>query len=328
MDLEQAARVHAGLAHALIGLWRACPVSQQVLQSELDLWSDRLVISDDEFFVQVADRLTLMGGEQAVIDALRVVQPAQPYLNAMFVAVVARARAVYEAHADWAADELQLRVALGRNSPYPDEPGFGELGAAACIPPRVDLRPSEVTLTLVPPRLGPPSWASVPYLLCHELVCHASQAADADSTDPFTEGWMDMVALELHDRWIDDVFPWDPAFAKEAGHRLSDVVRRGGPHLREPHMTTRGSRGTGWAAAGWVLGKIRPFALDSEGAWMDFECLSVQLNRLHVVPALHKSFVAKVNACQGDLALATRLTVVLRHWLAGEATPAEVFSFK
>ena len=198
----------------------------------------------------------------------------------------------------------------------------------ACVPPREETEdPAVVKLTFVPSRLGPPSWAAVPYLLCHELVCHVNQAAPLSSEDPFAEGWMDMVALQLHNQWAEDIFPWAPARARKAASRLSEAVLTRWRDLPEPYMTTRAVRAQGQEAARLVEEKLHPFHDPSQPV-PELVRLSLQLNRASPTVADRLEFVSKVNDVEFDPVLHARLLAELRLWYENSGRAAKVLSFR
>jgi hypothetical protein len=195
------------------------------------------------------------------------------------------------------------------------------------VPPREDAwAPATVKLTFVPGLLGPPSWASVPYLLCHELICHVNQAAPMSSEDPFAEGWMDLVALRLHNQWAEEIFPWAPASARAAAARLSDTVLQRWPGLPEPHMTTRAARQLGHVAAEWVQEKLRPF-LDPSQVLPELIRLSLQLNRVSLTVADRLEFVTRVNRGRSEPVIQAHLLARLRRWLENIEQADRVLSF-
>jgi hypothetical protein len=75
-------------------------------------------------------------------------------------------------------------------------------------------RISEIRLHIDPDLLDVPSFLAVPYLFCHELVCHAWQGIQTKSAasrnkisstrmdDYFAEGWMDAVAYHIFDAFV------------------------------------------------------------------------------------------------------------------------------
>lgn len=325
-------KVHAAVAHALLNVWPVCPKTQRVLHAELELWSadQRSTASSDEYLEWLTQRVTTRGIEAAAVAALQQAkndfQNIDEHIKLIFQQTSELTRERYLACTDWTMGETKLEVEAVNNPLYPDPVGFGELGTAACVAPRSEEAPTEVKLTLIPSLLGPPSWAAVPYLLCHELVCHVNQAAPMDSGDPFAEGWMDFVAKLLHDQWVDQIFPWAPAMARSAASRLSDIVLRRWPGLVEPHMTTRAARVQGQYAAGWAeqhLGS-RQDVLEQAA---NLICLSLQLNRTPSTVADRKAFVAKVNHASLDPALRARFSATLARWLNNQASAAEVLFF-
>jgi hypothetical protein len=324
-------KVHAALAHQLLDIWPACPRAHQIVQSELEDWSLRAADSADEYLRLLIGRLRSAGVEQRVLDVLDGVQDAlehvDEYLRSMFEAALTLARDCYQRWADWSAASVNLDVAAATNPVYPDRPGFGELGAVACVPPREEPRaPAIVKLTFIPGLLGPPSWASVPYLLCHELICHVNQAAPMSSEDPFGEGWMDLVALQLHNHWAEEIFPWAPALARSSAARLSDDVLRRWRGLPEPHMSTRGLRYAGREAARWVEEKLVPFH-DPSKVPSELIRLSLQLNRASPTVADRIEFISRVN-CKSNPRLQAGLLAQLRRWVEDTEKAADrVLSF-
>jgi hypothetical protein len=324
-------RVHAALAHQLLDIWPVCPKDHQIVQSELEDWSLRAEDDADKYLRLLVGRLRSAGVEQRVLDALDGVQDqfehVDEYLDSMFEAALDLARDCYQRWADWSVASVDLDVGAVTNPVYPDLAGFGELGVVACVPPREEPQaPAIVKLTFIPGLLGPPSWASVPYLLCHELICHVNQAAPMSTEDPFGEGWMDLVALQLHNHWAGKIFPWAPALARSAAARLSDEVLRRWRGLSEPHMTTRAVRSRGRAAAQWVEDKLEPFH-DPGTVPSELIRLSLQLNRASPTVAARIEFISKVNDRSNPRRQAG-LLAQLRRWLEDTEKAADrVLSF-
>ena len=326
-----ALKVHAALAHGLLDTWPVCPRAQQVVQSELQGWPLRPQEDAGEYLLFLTDRLRSAGVERRVLSALDGVPDEFPrvdgYLTAMFETTVALVRDCYRRWADWPVQSVELDVAAVSNPIYPDSASFGELGVVACVPPREEAETSAVVkLTFVPGLLGPPSWASVPYLLCHELICHVNQAAPMSSEDPFAEGWMDLVALQLHDRWAEEIFPWAPELARRAAGRLSDAVLQRWPGLQEPHMRTRALRFLGREAAQWVQAKLRPFH-DPGRIPPELIRLSLQLNRVPLTVADRLEFISKINRSRFEPRVQASLLARLRLWLEDLEKADRVLSF-
>jgi hypothetical protein len=324
-------RVHAALAHQLLGIWPVCSKDHQIVQSELEGWSQRAEDDADKYLRLLVGRLRSAGVEQRVLDALDGVQDqlehVDEYLGSMFESALDLARDCYRRWADWSVASVDLDVGAVINPVYPDTGDFGELGVVACVPPReAPEAPAVVKLTFIPGLLGPPSWASVPYLLCHELICHVNQAAPMSSEDPFGEGWMDLVALRLHDHWAGQIFPWAPRLARTTGARLSNDVLRRWRGLPEPYMTTRGLRREGREAARWVEEKLEPFH-DLSETRSELIRLSLQLNRASPTVAGRIEFISKVN-CRSNPRLQAGLLVQLRRWLEDTEKAADkILSF-
>jgi len=323
-------KVHAALSHALLAVWPLCPETQKLLQAELGMWANpkRLDAPAEEYLDLITSRIATGGAEQLAIDALMEAKNEfhriDGYLQIAFEKISTLVNDRYHNCALGVARDAKLEIGAVRNPVYPDPVAFGEFGTIACVPPLAGHYGVTVKITIVPSLLGPPSWAAVPYLLCHELVCHIDQGAPMDSGDPFAEGWMDLVAKRLHDLWVNDIFPWAPAMALSAAGRLSDIVLRRWYGLAEPHMTTRAARFQGRRAAEFVeqiLGSSRDPATRT-----GLTCLSLQLNRTPSTVAARKDFVSRVNHASFDPALRARLLAALRHWSHG-GSPDDVLFF-
>jgi hypothetical protein len=143
------------------------------------------------------------------------------------------------------------------------------------------------------------------------------------SEDPFAEGWMDLVALQLHDQWAEKIFPWAPALARDAAARLSDGVLRRWRGLPEPHMTTRAVRSRGREAARWVQEKLRPFHDPSK---VPPELIRLSLNRVSPTVADRMEFISKVND-RSNPRLQASLLARLRLWLENIEKADRVLSF-
>jgi len=352
--------VHSALAHTLLGPWSVCPRSQQVIQSEIEGWALRPTANREEYLQLLTDRLRT-GGVDADVAAVLGQAPGElarveEHLRFMFETARGLVQDSYQAWADWQVPGIQLEIAARTKPVYPDQANFGELGIVACVPPRAGTDPAIVKLTLVPSRLGTPSWACVPYLLCHELVCHVNQAAPLDSLDPFAEGWMDFVAWQLHDEWADQLFPWAPAEARKAARSLSETVLKRWRDLPEPHMATRAARSLGRLAAEFVESKLQPFDAgrqppgagysqpdDGQQAFSLLARLSLQLNRVPAELSNRVSMVDRILKARDSSPSSDRykahLMADLRRWLAGddeplhrwltdEAEPPKVLSFR
>jgi hypothetical protein len=325
-------KVHAALAHQLLDTWPVCQKDHQIVQSELEDWSLRAENNAEKYLRLLIGRLQSAGVEQCVLDALDGVQDelehVDEHLRSMFETALGLTRDCYQLWADWSAASVDLKCAPATNPVYPDRAGFGELGVVACVPPREEPgAPAIVKLTFIPGLLGPPSWASVPYLLCHELICHVNQAGPMSSEDSFGEGWMDLVALQLHNHWAGKIFPWAPALARTAGARLSDDVLRRWRGLPEPHMTTRAVRDRGRAAAQWVEDALEKLTRTDQGSEpSEMVRLSLQLNRASPTLAGRIEFISKVND-RSNWRRQAGLLAELRRWLWDTEEVDRVLSF-
>ncbi len=187
-----------------------------------------------------------------------------------------------------------------------------------------------VKVTFVPALLGPPTWASVPSLLCHELIAHINQAAPMRSTDSFAEGWMDVVAEHYHQAWIGDLFPQCREFAVRSATELGVLTSQRYPTLKAISNKTRAVRATGALAARQVDAQLTAL-VKAEGLApnREFERMSLQLNRVPASAAQREAFVtAVIEASHGpDGQAARRWGECLAGWLRDEVPASEVFSF-
>jgi hypothetical protein len=328
MDLDRAARCHLALAHALLDFWEVEPRCQQVLHHELLKWPKLRAARDETVFRNVARQFRSAGLSKPLIEAALGASSADDLIKHVFDEVLALTAAAYRADASWDDPTIRLDVKWNNNRVYPDAPGYGELGCAASVRPRRAGEAVEVVLLCVPGLLGPPSWASVPYLFCHELVCHAGQAAPHNIEDPYTEGFMDEVALQFHDQWRKRIFPWQPALAKDAALSLAMTLRRQADYVPQPHDETRDIRRRGAAAASRVAEVVGAFANDA-GLDPDatFRRLALQLNRVPADYADHARFVQRVNASKRRPERAAALAVAIRRWGAGDVGPETILFF-
>jgi hypothetical protein len=315
-----------------VPVWDFEPACQVIVQQELGKWKSRRYQDDETFFRRVADELDSMGMSRVAVDAVVGATAPEKSLDTIFTEVLDLTIGAYRSHANWDDVDVSLDVTYKQRLPFPDVGLYGDLAFTASIPARRRGSPVRVKLEGSPSRIGPPSWASVPYVLCHELVCHAGQAAPHRSTDPFTEGWMDVVAVQLHDKWIAEVFPWNPRLARDAAHHLSRTLRSLGPHLEPPHDVTRAARLKGAAAAADVSMLLSPFAVDlGLDPGTTFEKLSLQVNRVPANRTEHLRFVedayTAVRMPNVDPVGRSRLAAALRGWLAGSLSATDILFF-
>jgi hypothetical protein len=335
VELGDAARWHATVAHALVCLWALAPNLHQVLHNYLGEWEQQGAESEAEYLRDLAQHLKMRGAPSALIDAVTAT-PIDGYqaLDAMFGILVDKVKAEYEALSSWGAgDVVELVKAFQTDPVFPDRAPYGALGATACVPPEPDsggMPSTTVKVTFVPALLGPPTWASMPSLLCHELVAHINQAAPMTSTDPFGEGWMDVVAQGYHLAWIGDLFPQCREFAMRCAAELGTLTSQRYPGLKAISDKTRAVRVAGTLAASQVDAQLTAL-VRAEGRAPDreFERLSLQLNRVPASAAKREAFVyAVIEALNGlDGKVARRWGECLASWLRGAATPSDVLSF-
>lgn len=88
------------------------------------------------------------------------------------------------------------------------------------------------------------SMAQLPYVLMHELVCHAYQGLKGpkrvavDKTCPWSEGWMDAIAIAVAEEWAEGAYGVElPVWAQSA----TDFVRRAGSRLHERRLESQAS---------------------------------------------------------------------------------------
>ena len=335
MKIEEAVRWHATLAQALVCLWTSAPKMHQVLQNYLGEWEQQDAKGENEYLHDLAQHLKMRRAPNALIEAVTAATiDGYQALDAMFGMLVDKVKAEYEAVSSWGAgDDVKLIKAFQTDPVFPDLAPYGALGATACVLPRPDsggMPSSTVKVTFVPALLGPPTWASVPSLLCHELVAHINQAAPMTSTDPFGEGWMDVVAQRYHQAWIGDLFPHCREFALRCAAELGMLTSQRYPGLKAISDKTRAVRVAGTLAASQVNAQLTAL-VRAEGGVPDreFERMSLQLNRVPASAAKREAFVsAVIEALNGlDGTAARRWGECLASWLHDEATPSDVLSF-
>lgn len=338
MDIEQALRVHSRLAHALLPHWNRSPEIQSVVGSLLKEW-ERLEVSDGEFLDAAARRLCENGvSDEGLLDAVRNAGslPVDRYRQIMFDKALTLAKRLYEQYSAWTGGDAKLEVYPRQIPAFSGDAAFGAFGVSGCTTPGAPPHNACVVLHHIPQLLGPPSWASIPYVLCHELLCHASQAAaESDATDPFTEGWMDDVATFVHERSTSALFPWEPSFAAEEGGRLSDSLHKLTDGLSYAERKARYARMLGLSAARIVRHDMADLSGLRRGVGADtlFHQLSVELNTVPAVSpardlADHRAFVDSVVKTARDPLAKVRLKAALRKWITGHQTAKEVLAFR
>jgi hypothetical protein len=335
VKIEDAARWHATLAHALVGVWTSASKLHKVLHNYLGEWEDNDAPSQDAFLQDAADHLKKRRASSAVIDAATAARiDGFEALDTIFGELVNKARAEYEAFSTWdVGDVVTLMKAYQTDPVFPDAAPYGALGVTACVLPRPDsggMPSSTVKLTFVPSLLGPPTWVSVPSVLCHELIAHINQAAPMRSTDPFGEGWMDVVAEHYHQEWIGDLFPQCREFAMRSATELAVLTSQRYPRLKAISDKTRAVRVVGALAARQVDAQMTALVkAEGRAPNREFERMSLQLNRVTAPAAKREAFVtAVIQALKGpDGRTARRWGDCLAGWLSGEITASDILSF-
>lgn len=327
VELREAMNAHLGLSHALAEVWpELSEAERQVIDDELRRWDSEHYghSSADEHLEYLKQRLEdEVDGDARSALLSAAIDPDLP--KSIYRAV---AEKVYPLYGKQISDQtLILFETSPRNkAPYPPPHPrkAGGCGASACFDR--GSRGPEVLLSLCPKFLGPPTLATVPYLLCHELVCHAFQGVERASDDPFSEGWMDRVAVNLHDYWADELFPVAPQLAREEAHFLSQLVRTYFQGLEDPYPATRAARFQGWMAAGLVEQFFKPFE-HGGGEPSLFTRLSTQMN-VEVTSVDHRAaFVANVLRTRRNAKLRLLLNSRLREVADGIGDAKSVLNF-
>lgn len=115
----------------------------------------------------------------------------------------------------------------------------GEFGYANGISAKVSSHPrNQLRMVVCPSAFGQESSCALPYVLLHEYVCHAARLAaggppPSEISSTFAEGWMDHVAMTLHDEMIGSGrgfgIPWlEPPDHKRAASYLHHARVSGG----------------------------------------------------------------------------------------------------
>jgi hypothetical protein len=333
MDMNQALRVHAQLAHVLLPFWDAFPQIQQVVSIELGLWRD-MQVTDEQFFDKIIERIRDIGlTDQNLLAAVAGAadEPVRDHLTYMFNEALACAERLYSRYSKWSGGAALFDDVGNQNSIYPEKVlgAFGVSGKTRPGRPEAD---AAVTLHLVPQLLGPPSWASIPYVLCHELVCHASQAgSSSEVTDPFIEGWMDNLAAMVSSRRRTDLFPWRPGAAADEGQRLCMALRSLYEDLEYLQRQARSARVQGAAAARIAQGILRDLAPLSppRGRRSLFQRLSVELNAVEAASAqeylaVHQRFIANVISGEHNPVAGVHRNALFREWVTRRASARQV----
>jgi hypothetical protein len=258
-------------------------------------------------------------------------EPVDDYLAHMFKEALACAEGLYSRYSKWSGGTALFENVGNQKSIYPEKV-LGAFGVSGKTRPGTPGADAEVTLHLVPQLLGPPSWASIPYVLCHELLCHASQAGpSSEVTDPFIEGWMDDLAAEVHSRRKRTLFPWRPDAAVDEGQRLCMALRSLHEDLEYLQKQARSARVQGAFAAHIARRILKDLApLSPPGGRRSlFERLSVELNATDAANAqhylaVHQKFVANVISGEIDPETGVRRNALFRAWVTGRASARQV----
>jgi hypothetical protein len=327
VTLRTALHAHLAIAEALADLWVELPhEDRKTIHDDLGRWhnANHKHTSADDHVAYLRARLS---GEIAAEASDALVSAAirgEQALDDIYRAVRGRVCALYGAHTvvDTGA-VAPLEVEVQRKVIF-SEAILGGFGASARYGPDPTTGLPSLILTICPKLLGPPTLASVPYVLCHELVCHAFQGAVNSDEDSFAEGWMDQVALSLHDEWSDHLFPRAPQLARDAADALSSYLREDALYLDDSYGKTRDARRLGWAAAEEVERFLRGH---DDAPPSLFHKLSIQLN---VLPDFdfrrRRAFVAAVRAASKEFTRRAKRDAVLLQWKERQIGASELVS--
>lgn len=328
VGLRAAADAHLALSLALARVWtQLSSVSQQSVLSELKSWDletyTHSSAGEHLQYLQGVLGSKLRGEPRRALVEARV--STDDVLSAIYDRVSVLVFALYAA---WPNERgpVPLKVDRVNDPQYQGPIPIGACGAAASYGLDAVSRTPTVQLTVCPSHLGPPTVATLPYLLCHELICHAYQGADHRNDDPFAEGWMDRVSLALAQVWSGCLFPLAAQLARDESAQLSELLRMNLSGLPRPQPWSRASRRQGWAAAGVVKEWLRPFEKFGSAPGL-FEQLSIELNRVRCTVGQRMAFVSAVQLSEEDASLRCRLSLRLRAWVEGTTDARAVLHF-
>lgn len=330
VPIYEALETHLAIAHALAPVWTTADEGMPgEVYTGLVRWNktDYAPSSSNEHLEDLKICLGPCIGTHAKAALDKAAIAGQQLLHDMFAAVAKRVYALYGAPADTA---IKFEVLAVNHAPYPnDPPRKCAHGAVAVFSSGLAGGGGPtVKLSIFPSLFGPPSLASVPYLLCHELVCHAFQGAKLQNDDPFAEGWMDYVALSLHDAWSSALYPQEDQLARDEAHSLSRSLRENWEQLAGNNPTLasiRRERYKGWCAGERVKRWLEPFEPTARPTL--FERLSVEMNQVDLSVIERKAFVSAVNASRNDEQLRSMLSVLLRAWVEDVVDAPAVLMF-
>ena len=180
-----------------------------------------------------------------------------------------------------------------------------------------------VHLLIQPPGLTAEAARALPYVLVHELVCHALAARPPREPPSFEfgEGWMDAVAHDLVDASTRIGTP-----VSDLGERLDDALgtRRAAGTLHDARLRPGDDR-RGWSArlvgadaAARVALQIAARRLHEGDAQETSWRLAVALSRSGMSAALLDRFCVRVNKLLKQASSADSVTQPLERWLAAQ----------
>jgi hypothetical protein len=337
VGLSAANDAHLAVAHALAGVWTLLsPTEQQAVAGELAQWNNaNHCHSTAEEHLQHLQS-SLAGKIRPDAKPRLLAARLDPCLLAVLYDAVSKL--VFALYGMTPPKPIPLEVVgAGPDPIYQGPIPICAGGAGASYGRDLYTKRLSAKVFLLPASLGPPSLASIPYLLCHELASHVFQGADHDTEDPFAEGWMDSVALSLHQDWAQVFFPWAPEFAREQARDLSTLKQLNLSGLTRGEPVMRAARRQGYRAADTVNEILSRY--DTVGGPPSlFHQLSIELNLVRCTVGQRLNFVsaveaagrgthAKHQATDADSRLAYQLSRRLRDWIKGKCDAAAVLCF-
>jgi hypothetical protein len=325
---------HARVAHGLLPSWTAAPQDLYIaIDAQLSLWATRSATSASQLLGQIAATLsqhTALAPYGAAITAVSD-QDVDDAFKLMCSEALQTAEDLHRRVGRPFIHRPTFEAAVARDNPFPDEFDYCTCAASGSCVPATPTTGAAIRVGYWLARFGPPTWAATPRVLLHELICHAAQTSPIDNADPFTEGFLDVVAEHQHESHVDRLFPWDPAMALEAGRGLSVARRRAMPTGRHFEGMDRAARRRGYAA-GEIIHR-RLVRLSAPGrAVEDFARLAIHLNTSTIATYNQKAaFIEDVIAAElhrySDPATDIRLSTTLAAWIGGNLPAEDVLCF-
>ncbi len=329
VSLRTALHAHLAVAESLTGLWVQLPYNdRKLIHDEMGRWRNpnHTHTSADAHLAYLCRRFDGEITPAATNALLSANCRGEEALQEIYADVRTHVSALYGTHTSVDTRGIApLQVDVQEPAIFQDEI-IGGFGASGMYGPDPQTGRPSLVLTVCPKFMGPRTLASISYVLCHELVCHALQGAPNNDEDSFAEGWMDRVALSLHDSWSAQLFPSEPQLACDAAHELCTYLRADTAKQTDSYGKTRDARRLGWAAAGHVERFLQLHGAGSAVPTL-FQLLSMQLNVLPDFSVVRRrAFVTEVRAAQKELTRNTRLSTALLRWKEEQINASELVS--